>query len=1732
VGFGFGGFEMLRLRFSSAQLKCLFLLSIILLFLPRGAGSAPAALRNRENSAYNKALSRMMLPGTQDLQLIVELSDPGVLERMSANSTPLTGAGRLSERNRRIDLQSQQALAYRQQVSQNKEAIKSRILQFPGAQVQGTTEVVMNTVIVRVRASDYNSIRKLPGVKKVYFSRPRKMMLDQAAILQNAQALWTADGGQTNAGQGIKIGLIDSGIDINNPMFSGSGMLTPSGYPKYGEPQNGTNADKAFTNSKVIVARSYVSLVNSQDPDQTAKDEVGHGTFVAGCAAGQKVTTPANITISGMAPGAWLGSYKVFGTPSYSDTTNSAAIIQAMDDAVSDGMDVISLSLGALDYVPPADENGLGDGEIVAIENAIQLDGRVVTIAAGNEGRSTHTIGSPGTADDAITVGSVTNSRELLAAIQTPVSTIGYLPSADGIGISSTISAPIVDIKQSLDPTGLGCSAFSGSLSGSIALIERGACGFSVKGANAAAAGAQAAIIYNNDPSGGIAYMGGLGSVSIPVVAISNSDGTNLQQYVDSHPGTLVSIDTSQTLVSVPATARVISSFSSVGPNMDFSIKPDLVAVGENVYSAATTSTTATLYNSTGFTTGSGTSFSTPMVAGAAAALLQHFPTLQRQPLAIKSLLTTTATGNVTVDGTNAANVLQAGSGLLNMGNAVAATAVFSPTSLSYGVHSYTGSYSYSLPLAITNLPSSASDQFTLGVIQVVPGASIAFDQNNVSIGAGSTATINVSIQVTAPNSGGFQGLVTVTSKNTSFVYRIPYWAGVYVPDPNTVLPVLQSASGSGSYSDLTDAFAAAQPGNIIEIQDSATYSVGQSGSGLIISTNSQGVPLHGITIRAASNQTPVIDGSTYLNTSDYPADIEVIGLQNVLLQRLTINGGYVGVELYQPSPSVPLSVTIDQSAISNSAGSYDPSGIWPSYPVGVWIDGGGVVDITNSTVSGSAGTGIISGYYADGTQLTVANNSTVQGNGNDGLDAFGSNVDIFNSSFTSNQGAGSALINSSGTVKGNTFAQNQTFEFTCNNPPSNQCYSYGDGLLVYDGNLVVQNNQFDSNNSYGAAGLEFETASSTGFGPTVQVLGNTMSGNGYGIYSGAAVSVVADSNLIEDNAQGIYLYYTSSALLTNDIIVRSTDSQAGYGVVIDSGSSARIINDTVYQNALQGVVLSTAGSSAYVANSIVYGNGGSNLGGIPSGSVVPSVALTTSNPQFNNPSAGDFSLQAGSPAIDAGTNSVQGLPFLDYSGRLRVASATGAGQGTVDMGALEAHSLYPLVFPLAANGSQSSIGGTFTTGVALLNRNSSPAQVNLTAYTSTGSVLGTSTNPPNGQPLGVESQLASLYWQLFGFDQNAAEMGSVLATSNSKLAGFSLIFDRNFSLFSTGTNATAQAGTDLVFMRHDPDANGSTNYYVVTNPGVNATNITATLYNTTGQSIGQKTATIAPKAQTVFNFSSSTAGYVAVQQPLNSNIVPLSGVELVGNSTRQAALGAFSPSSEARIFFPHYAVGSDVSTQIGIVNSSLTSVANVTLTAYDNNADLVGTTSFQIAAGGQFLGSVADVFQIPTGGATQVGYLVAQGDQPGIMGYTDFTYYNSNGSPIADATVPADSVPSNTLLFSQIANGVPSGTGALFWTGIALVNPFGTQVPYTMTVYDQSGNSVATGSYTLGPHHKVSKVLSSPVDSNLNDVFFAQNLILQDGYIVVSSSYGVIGVTIYYTQDLSQMASVPAQTQ
>lgn len=1678
-----------------------------LLYLLGPAGAAPASQTRGDRRIPIRALARMMIPGTQELQLVVELTDPSVVEKIRASESSASSSTprRISERSRPMDLASSQAITYRQQTGQARQLLKNKILELPGAQVQGETDAVMNAVIVRAPAEHYATIRRLPGVKKVYFSRPRHLLLDQAASLQNAQGLWSRAGGQNQAGRGIKIGIIDTGIDITNPMFVDSSLTPPAGFPKYDN-----QTDKAFTNTKVIVARNYISLLANAQRVQTAIDEVGHGTFVAGCAAGKQVTAPL-ATISGMAPGAFLGSYKIFGTPGTNDTTTTAAILAAVNDAVNDGMNVINLSLGFLDYVPPSE-----DPEVTALENAVNA-GVVVTISAGNEGPSSHTINSPGAAPDAITVGSVTNGRTFHAALHATapapipanLSTIGYLPSGDGPPVTSNISSTSILDVAALDGNGLGCSTLpSGSLSSKIAFVERGVCRFVDKVGNSAAAGAIAVIVYNNDPSTGPFSMGGLGPTTIPAVMISNADGVALKQFIKATPGSAqVAIDSSA-VTAVPYWS-VVSSFSSVGPGTDFSIKPDMVAVGENVYSAAeSTSSSGPLYSSTKFMLASGTSFSAPMVAGAAAGLKQLFPSLGA--LAIKSLLTTTASRNLTVDGTNPPNIVKVGSGLLDMGSASAAGAVFSPTSLNFGVHSYSGSLSLAATLTIQNI-SASSDQFTLGVAPIVSGPTITFSQNSTgSLAPGAAASIGISLQVTAPLSGGFQGFVTIQSSSTSFAYRIPYWAGLYVPDSTRVLPVSLSASGGGSFNSLSAALAAARPGNVIEIEDSATYPAGSSG--LVISTNSEGLPLHGITIRAAAGQTPVIDGSALTGTFNNPPppDIQVVGLQNALLQGLTINSGYTGIELTQPSSIAPFSVTIDHCIVSNSTGDIGA--------VGIFIDGGGSVDITQSTINGSAGTGILAGAYADGTQLTILA-TTIQGNGNDGLDAYGSNVDILNSTVSGNFGAGLYLDYCTGTINGNTIAQSRTFTYQGQS-------SYGDAIDIADGNIIVKNNTFDSNDQAGVALL---SGNSTRLGPVAQIVGNTMRKNGFfGLYSNPSPSALIDSNLIEDNAGGIGLTGGTSALLLNNIIVRSTDASLGNGIAVGGGSNARIVNNTVYQNTLHGVALSSGTVS--IINTIVSGSGKGDLQGLSPSSVQSSLigdesisgsGILSGDPKLSNPGADDFSLAPGSPAIDAGLNLASDLPFLDYNGRLRVASTSAlAGQGTVDLGAEEANSAYPLVYPLVVNGNEPTLGGTFTTGIAVMNPTSTAAQVNFAAASGDGSVL-VGRNNPTLQSLGSRAQLPILAYQLFGLDPTTPSLGSVLATSASSLAGFFLIFDPTFSHFSSGVNVSSQTGKDIVFMLHEFDLNGKATY-VISNPGVNSANVTATLYSSTGQSIGQQqTATVTSRGQLVFGFNSVTlsSGYVRVQSDR-----PVSGLEIIGNTNFLSALGGFSPGSEGRLFFPHYAVGENFSTQIGIVNLAA-SAANLTLSAYDDSGNLLAsTTPPPLPAGGQLLQAVTDLLGIGAG-SLQTGYIVAQSDQPGIMGFTNFTY--NDGTHISTAAVPADSLPRQHLLFSHVAHQVPSGSGVPYQTGIALLNPFGTALAYTISVFDGTGNLLAQASNTLGPHQKIAKILSHPV---AGAGFFTQSLSLGSGHVEVLTDYGLLGFELFFTEDYSQLASVPAQ--
>src|SRR5436305_8355871 len=281
-------------------------------------------------------------------------------------------------------------------------------------------------------------------------------------------------------------------------------------------------------------------------------------------------------------------------------------------------MDVISMSLGTNVAVRLED-----DPEVQALSQAAAM-GVIVVISAGNNGPDPATIGSPAVTPSAIAVGASNNDRFFAGSLLLAGGkTLAAMPAAT-LAMPAPVAAPLADVAN-LDGTGLGCDPLpAGSLSGAIALIFRGTCTFEVKLNNAQAAGAIAATIYDNVPGEDPITMS-IGGATLPAGMISNADGLQLRaQLANAITGTLDF--TPAPAFSNPAR---ISSFSARGPNVDFGIKPDLLAVGQNLYTAAETiDPNGVLYNPSGYVVEQGTSFSAPLVAGAAALIKSARPGL------------------------------------------------------------------------------------------------------------------------------------------------------------------------------------------------------------------------------------------------------------------------------------------------------------------------------------------------------------------------------------------------------------------------------------------------------------------------------------------------------------------------------------------------------------------------------------------------------------------------------------------------------------------------------------------------------------------------------------------------------------------------------------------------------------------------------------------------------------------------------------------------------------------------------------------------------------------------------------------------------------------------------------------------------------------------------------------------------------------------------------------------
>ena len=693
-----------------------------------------------------------------------------------------------------------------------------------GIPFTGSASILVNAVFVRIPMARASELQGIPGVRMAVYLPPLRRHLNRALDLVNASAAWSQVGGQASAGAGVKIAVIDTGIDQNHPAMQDPSLAAPAGYPM---------GNTSFTNSKVIVARSYVSELPyvgvtaqySLPDDTTPSDHFGHGTAVAMIAAGAPVQAPV-ASISGVAPKAFLGNYKIYGSPGINDVTTPAVAIQALEDALTDGMDIAVLASGSAALFGPYDQTAqcqqpgipsyipgaACDVLAFAVEHAIQM-GMTVVVSAGEDAESGYnfptyaTINSPGTAPDAITVGATTNSHVLYNAVSLSGSGIpsnltgidalfGWAPKPGG-----PFTAPLVDVTVTGND-GLACDPLPlNSLTGAVALIQRGNCGFDYKSNNARTAGAVAMLVYLDSGNNTLFYPIGLGNTefflagledtAIPSVLIANAAGTSIKSYIASHRGTNVTLD--PTWHEESSTPDTVADDSSRGPSIGqfstssavFAVKPELVAPGGDLYTATQRlDPNGNLYDASGYTTVEGNSFSAAMVAGAVALVKQAHPGYT--PAQLKSAVVNTAITTNLQDDAGPARIRSAGAGKLNVQAAVSSQISMNPPTIAFGAISATLP---SATLAITNAGSSSAT-LSIGVVQRDADAHARVTApSSVTVAAGQTTTIAVSLTGSRPNAGSYEGQINVTGPGVSL--HVPYTYLVSDGVPANIFPVL-----------------------------------------------------------------------------------------------------------------------------------------------------------------------------------------------------------------------------------------------------------------------------------------------------------------------------------------------------------------------------------------------------------------------------------------------------------------------------------------------------------------------------------------------------------------------------------------------------------------------------------------------------------------------------------------------------------------------------------------------------------------------------------------------------------------------------------------------------------------------------------------------------------------------------------------------------------------------------
>lgn len=627
------------------------------------------ANQQRNSSGFTRGLviNETNEAPNQEHRYIVRLWDEplatygGGTAGLAATSPRVTGRARL-------DPNAQSTVAYRTYLRGQRDSVIGEINQILGRQVEVLIayEFAYNGFALHLKPSEALQVALLPNVAQITRDFLRQLQTDFGPAWLGAPGVWdgSALGGNVGTrGEGVVVGIIDGGIDMNHPAFA---TLSADGYvhsnprdQNYGvcDPLSFQYAPELECTGKLIGAWDFVNPI-LQDGRPLLLDEESHGTHVASTAAGNVVNAATlnapffiySAPISGVAPRANIVAYDVC----ILEGCFGAAIVGAIDQAVFDGVDVINFSIGGGSDDPWAQPDTL------AFLNAVDA-GIFVATSAGNSGPDPETVGSPADAPWMTAVGSNTHNRRFFNQLVDMSG--GDNPPGDMEGQSLTIGygpAPVLYAGDFGDP--LCATPFEpGTFNGEIVLCDRGVVGRVAKGANIKAGGAGGYILANDEASGQSVIAA---AHELPAIHVSFSDGVILKEWLASGSGHVATIaDAVQT--TDETLGDVMSGFSSRGP--DFSvpdmIKPDVTAPGDAIFAAFTTE--QGLFNII-----SGTSMSSPHVTGAAALLRALYPDWSTTAVRSALMLTARTEGIRKEDGSTAADPFDRGSGHVDVSRA------------------------------------------------------------------------------------------------------------------------------------------------------------------------------------------------------------------------------------------------------------------------------------------------------------------------------------------------------------------------------------------------------------------------------------------------------------------------------------------------------------------------------------------------------------------------------------------------------------------------------------------------------------------------------------------------------------------------------------------------------------------------------------------------------------------------------------------------------------------------------------------------------------------------------------------------------------------------------------------------------------------------------------------------------------------------------------------------------